>query len=158
MVCKAVDAREPNSSAAAVTLPHLPVDDALPELVAAVRARGVVVLVAPPGAGKTTRRDDACCLYWRGLSMDVAMPRKAFHKTPLSAHPLSEEFRLFWLFRTFQGGGLLIGGVIAAPFGAVAANIAVVACARYEHALPLARDDDEARALLTEFKFPFVKN
>ncbi len=33
-------------------------------------------------------------------------------------------------------------------FGAVAANIAVVACARYEHALPLARDDDEARALV----------
>ena len=33
-------------------------------------------------------------------------------------------------------------------FAAVAANIAVVACARYEHALPLARDDDEARALV----------
>lgn len=33
-------------------------------------------------------------------------------------------------------------------FAAVAANVAVVACARYEHALPLARDDDEARALL----------
>ena len=32
-------------------------------------------------------------------------------------------------------------------FAAVAANAAVVACARYEHALPLARDDDEARAL-----------
>ncbi|MGL6109603.1 MAG: lipopolysaccharide biosynthesis protein [Rubrivivax sp.] len=32
-------------------------------------------------------------------------------------------------------------------FAAVAANLAVVACARYEHALPLARDDDEARAL-----------
>ena len=33
-------------------------------------------------------------------------------------------------------------------FAAVAANVAVVACARYEHALPLARDDDEARALV----------
>ena len=33
-------------------------------------------------------------------------------------------------------------------FAAVAANLAVVACARYEHALPLARDDDEARALV----------
>jgi O-antigen/teichoic acid export membrane protein len=32
-------------------------------------------------------------------------------------------------------------------FAAVAANLAVVACARYEHALPLARDTDEARAL-----------
>jgi O-antigen/teichoic acid export membrane protein len=33
-------------------------------------------------------------------------------------------------------------------FAAVAANLAVVACARYEHALPLARGDDEARALV----------
>ncbi len=33
-------------------------------------------------------------------------------------------------------------------FAAVAANVAVVACARYEHALPLARDDDEACALV----------
>ncbi|MGV8951310.1 MAG: ATP-dependent helicase HrpB [Cypionkella sp.] len=33
----------------------LPIDDALPELRAALRARGMVVLQAPPGAGKTTR-------------------------------------------------------------------------------------------------------
>jgi O-antigen/teichoic acid export membrane protein len=33
-------------------------------------------------------------------------------------------------------------------FAAVAANLAVVACARYEHALPLARDDEEARVLV----------
>lgn len=33
-------------------------------------------------------------------------------------------------------------------FAAVAANLAVVACARYEHALPLARDDAEAQALV----------
>ena len=33
----------------------LPIDDVLPALVAAVRDRGVCVLVAPPGAGKTTR-------------------------------------------------------------------------------------------------------
>lgn len=32
-------------------------------------------------------------------------------------------------------------------FAAVAANLAVVACARYEFALPMARDDDEANAL-----------
>jgi len=32
-------------------------------------------------------------------------------------------------------------------FAAVAANLAVVACARYEFALPMARDDDEAQAL-----------
>jgi ATP-dependent helicase HrpB len=33
----------------------LPIDDALPSLTAALRAREVAVLVAPPGAGKTTR-------------------------------------------------------------------------------------------------------
>ena len=33
----------------------LPIDEALPELLAAVAARGAVVLRAPPGAGKTTR-------------------------------------------------------------------------------------------------------
>ena len=33
-------------------------------------------------------------------------------------------------------------------FAAVAANLAVVACARYEHALPLAQGDAEADALI----------
>ncbi|MBA3821806.1 MAG: ATP-dependent RNA helicase, partial [Deltaproteobacteria bacterium] len=33
----------------------LPIDDVLPQVVAAVRDRRVAVLVAPPGAGKTTR-------------------------------------------------------------------------------------------------------
>src|SRR5262245_809208 len=33
----------------------LPIDDALPRLVAALRANSTAVLVAPPGAGKTTR-------------------------------------------------------------------------------------------------------
>src|SRR5580704_12183519 len=33
----------------------LPIDAALPELTAALRARNCAVLVAPPGAGKTTR-------------------------------------------------------------------------------------------------------
>ena len=37
------------------TLPPLPIDAALPELTAAVRANNAAVLVAPPGAGKTTR-------------------------------------------------------------------------------------------------------
>ncbi len=36
-------------------LSPLPIDEALPSLVAAVAARGAAVLVAPPGAGKTTR-------------------------------------------------------------------------------------------------------
>src|SRR5882724_5848955 len=33
----------------------LPIDDALPRLTAALRANNAAVLVAPPGAGKTTR-------------------------------------------------------------------------------------------------------
>jgi ATP-dependent helicase HrpB len=39
----------------AVDLSPLPIDAALPELTAALRARNAAVLVAPPGAGKTTR-------------------------------------------------------------------------------------------------------
>ena len=35
--------------------PTLPIDDALPALREALRARAVAVLEAPPGAGKTTR-------------------------------------------------------------------------------------------------------
>jgi len=38
-----------------VALARLPIDDVLPQLVAAVAARRTCVLVAPPGAGKTTR-------------------------------------------------------------------------------------------------------
>ncbi|HYH39452.1 MAG TPA: DEAD/DEAH box helicase, partial [Azospirillum sp.] len=36
-------------------LPPLPIDPVLPELLAALAGRGVAVLQAPPGAGKTTR-------------------------------------------------------------------------------------------------------
>src|ERR671915_325988 len=36
-------------------LPALPIDEALPRLTAALRERTAAVLVAPPGAGKTTR-------------------------------------------------------------------------------------------------------
>jgi len=38
-----------------VALAPLPIDDVLPQLVAAVKTRRACVLVAPPGAGKTTR-------------------------------------------------------------------------------------------------------
>src|SRR4029453_13897613 len=34
---------------------HLPIDEALPALTTALRASNAAVLVAPPGAGKTTR-------------------------------------------------------------------------------------------------------
>src|SRR5580658_10408339 len=39
----------------AVDVSPLPIDAALPELTAALRANNAAVLVAPPGAGKTTR-------------------------------------------------------------------------------------------------------
>ncbi|HSD90907.1 MAG TPA: ATP-dependent helicase HrpB, partial [Kofleriaceae bacterium] len=39
----------------ATPLPPLPIDEVMPQLVAAVRDRRTCVLVAPPGAGKTTR-------------------------------------------------------------------------------------------------------
>src|SRR3954471_19944676 len=39
----------------AMTGTSLPIDEALPALTAGLRARNVAVLVAPPGAGKTTR-------------------------------------------------------------------------------------------------------
>ncbi len=38
-----------------MALAQLPIDDVMAQLVAAVRERGACVLVAPPGAGKTTR-------------------------------------------------------------------------------------------------------
>jgi ATP-dependent helicase HrpB len=43
------------SSPPSANLPRLPIDAVLAELRAAVGARGAAVLVAPPGAGKTTR-------------------------------------------------------------------------------------------------------
>ena len=35
--------------------PHLPIDDVLPAVAAALETCCIAVLVAPPGAGKTTR-------------------------------------------------------------------------------------------------------
>jgi ATP-dependent helicase HrpB len=42
-------------------LPPLPIDPHVPEILAAVRDRGAAVVVAPPGAGKTTRVPPALC-------------------------------------------------------------------------------------------------
>ncbi|MEW6742946.1 MAG: hypothetical protein AB1486_09315 [Planctomycetota bacterium] len=38
-----------------MSLPHLLIDDVSGEIVHALRAHGAIVIVAPPGAGKTTR-------------------------------------------------------------------------------------------------------
>jgi ATP-dependent helicase HrpB len=53
----------------------LPIDAVLPELVAAVRERGSCVLVAPPGAGKTTRVPGALLELVQG-SIVVLQPRR----------------------------------------------------------------------------------
>jgi len=59
-------------------LPPLPIDDALPELLAALAARPHAVLVAPPGAGKTTRVPLALLhAKWRGDGRIVVLePRR----------------------------------------------------------------------------------
>jgi len=61
-----------------VTLPPLPIDDALPALMAALAARPCAVLVAPPGAGKTTRVPLALLdAPWRGNGRIVMLePRR----------------------------------------------------------------------------------
>ncbi len=59
-------------------LPPLPIDDALPELLAALATRPHAVLVAPPGAGKTTRVPLALLhAKWRGDCRIVVLePRR----------------------------------------------------------------------------------
>lgn len=61
-----------------MTLPPLPIDDALPALMAALAARPCAVLVAPPGAGKTTRVPLALLdAPWRGNGRIVMLePRR----------------------------------------------------------------------------------
>ncbi len=52
----------------------LPIDAVLPELLAALAARGVAVLEAPPGAGKTTRVPlamlEAGFVQWRIMMLE----------------------------------------------------------------------------------------
>lgn len=50
-----MDRRASSADRGAVTPDPLPIDAVLPDLLAAVAARGIAVLQAPPGAGKTTR-------------------------------------------------------------------------------------------------------
>jgi len=72
-------------------LAALPIDDALPRLIAAVREHRAAVLVAPPGAGKTTRvpgalRDagaiagDVVVLQPRRLAARLAAARVAYER------------------------------------------------------------------------------
>jgi ATP-dependent helicase HrpB len=58
-----------------VTLARLPIDDVLADVVAAVRERRTAVLVAPPGAGKTTRVPGALLDVVTG-SIVVLQPRR----------------------------------------------------------------------------------
>ena len=58
--------------------PELPIDAALPDLTAALRVRSAAVLVAPPGAGKTTRVPLALAAepWARGKKLLVLEPRR----------------------------------------------------------------------------------
>jgi O-antigen/teichoic acid export membrane protein len=78
-------------------------------------------------------------------STPVALPRATL--TLLAGALLAQALPLAlgpWLARLYspEDYGLYT------TFAAVAANLAVVACARYEYALPMARDEAEAEALL----------
>lgn len=75
-----------------MTLAPLPIDPLLPDLVAALRPAGGLVLEAPPGAGKTTRVPRA--LLEAGLAgrgeIVVLQPRRL--PTRLAARRVAEEF------------------------------------------------------------------
>jgi ATP-dependent helicase HrpB len=85
---------------------QLPIDDVLAELVAAVKARGVAVLVAPPGAGKTTRvpsalldaglcgDGDIVVLQPRRLAARLAAARVAFERGVVLGQEVGYEIRL----------------------------------------------------------------
>jgi ATP-dependent helicase HrpB len=54
----------------------LPIDDALPELLAALRTRRAALLTAPPGSGKTTRAPPALLPLCDGGEIVVLEPRR----------------------------------------------------------------------------------
>ena len=61
----------------------LPIDEAAPALIAALRDRGAAVLIAPPGSGKTTRAPLAL--------LDAGLPHCGLHQLP--AWPTAAERR-----------------------------------------------------------------
>ena len=67
----------------------LPIDDALPEVLAALAASNAAVLVAPPGAGKTTRVPLALLDegWTRGGKILVLEPRRLAART--AAHRMA---------------------------------------------------------------------
>jgi ATP-dependent helicase HrpB len=71
-------ARLAKSSAMPGSVPPLPIDDALPVLCAALEAHSNAVLVAPPGAGKTTRAPLALLdqPWAKGKRLIVLEPRR----------------------------------------------------------------------------------
>ncbi len=69
-------------------LASLPIDEALPEIVAAVREKGVAVVQAPPGAGKTTRVPPALATVVEGRVI-VVEPRRVAARA--AARRIAEE-------------------------------------------------------------------
>ena len=64
---------------------RLPIEDALPELLAALAAGGVAVLRAPPGAGKTTRVPLAMLPHVAGRIV-MLEPRRLAARAAADAH------------------------------------------------------------------------
>ena len=89
----------------------LPVDEVLPEVMAALRSRSVAVLEAPPGSGKTTRVPIAILL--EGLAGDgdviVVQPRRLAAR--MAARRVADELGqepgglVGWKVRYEQVGG-----------------------------------------------------
>jgi ATP-dependent helicase HrpB len=67
----------------------LPIDDVVPDLLAAVAGRGVAVLRAPPGAGKTTRVPPALAGARSGGKVVVLEPRRVAARA--AARRVAEE-------------------------------------------------------------------
>jgi ATP-dependent helicase HrpB len=72
-------------------LPTLPIDDVMASLVAAVRERGAAVLVAPPGAGKTTRVPGALLDAGLAGSGDIVVLEPRRLATRLAAARVASE-------------------------------------------------------------------
>jgi ATP-dependent helicase HrpB len=126
----------------------LPIDAALPELLAALRAAGVAVLHAPPGAGKTTRVPPALAAEYPTGKVVVLEPRRVAARAAARRIANEREWTLgeevgWWIrferrFRpdsrvVFVTEGLLLRWLEADPF--LAGVAAVVFDEFHERAL-----------------------
>lgn len=74
--------------------PRLPIDDVLPDLIAAVARGGAAVLHAPPGAGKTTRVPPALAAARPGGQIVVLEPRRVAARAAARRIAAEQEWTL----------------------------------------------------------------